>query len=363
MKKTLLTIVLAIALSMTVVAIFAGCDLFSGGNGDNGALVANYDHFYIEDNEVVGLTELGLQQTILVVPASITSINRNATATTPSPFRHLVVEHMFTVKFEANSNLEIIGTNAFFGVHHLESITIPSSVTTIRLRAFNSARGLRTVNFESNSKLETIGESAFFDTPLLQSITIPASVRSIGTSAFAESMANPSQLHTVNFEENSQLTNIGSSAFRSSALENIALPSSVTMIGSGAFAGTALTSISIPPLVTSIAATLFANSSLVSITIPSTVIHIGAGAFRGATSLTSINIPFSVTEIGWEAFCGTTSLTSITIPASVAAMGVRVFQGWTAEQTIHIQGRTETELPSGFHSWLYGSSANIVWNA
>ncbi|MCL2591823.1 MAG: leucine-rich repeat domain-containing protein [Defluviitaleaceae bacterium] len=248
MKKKLLTIILVLALSVTVILAFTACDLFSrGGNGTggNGGDVpkANYDHFYIEDNEVVGLTALGAQQTILVVPASVTAINRNAREQDPSPFRGMELLHPVTVKFEANSNLEVIGNNSFFAIHALESITIPASVTRIGMRAFNSARGLHTVIFEPNSRLESIAEGAFFDTPLLESITIPASVTSIGrfngSSVFGAPANNPGTgLRTINFEANSSLRFIGDAVFsRATNLQSITILRSVETIGRSAFSG------------------------------------------------------------------------------------------------------------------------------
>ena len=98
---------------------------------------------------------------------------------------------------------------AFAFNNNITSVTIPASVTSIGEGAFGLCSNLTTVTFEENSQLTSIGSSAFSGCSKLNSITIPASVTSIGSSAFL----GCSNLTTVTFEENSQLTSIGDDAF------------------------------------------------------------------------------------------------------------------------------------------------------
>ena len=169
-----------------------------------------------------------------------------------------------------------------------------------------------------------IGDSAFYYCRSLTSITIPSSVISIRKYAFYSC----SGLTSITIS--SGVTNIGRWAFSGcSNLTNITLPSSVTSIGDSAFAGCSnLTRITIPSSVTSIGDRAFIGcNSLTSITIPSSVTSIGDRAFSGCNSLTSITIPSSVTSIGRQAFYGCRSLASITIPSSVTSIGWRAFYG------------------------------------
>ena len=138
------------------------------------------------------------------------------------------------------NNVTIIGTNAF-SIFGIESVTIPSSVTSIEARAFENAGLLETVIFGENSQLTKIGSLAFFNTSVLSSISIPSSVTFIGDSAFENSLS----LRTVTFGEASQLTEIDAWAFfNASSLTSISIPAGVNTIGTGAFAGTGL----FPPL-------------------------------------------------------------------------------------------------------------------
>jgi hypothetical protein len=154
------------------------------------------------------------------------------------------------------NNVTSIGTNAFSTLG-IESVTIPSSVTSIAASAFENARNLETVNFGENSLLTEIGAQAFadaqrlrsisiplgvtrierltfFNTSVLSSISIPSSVTFIGDSAFENSLS----LRTVLFGEDSRLTEIDAWAFfNASSLTSISIPSGVNTIGVGAFAG------------------------------------------------------------------------------------------------------------------------------
>ncbi|MCQ2302586.1 MAG: leucine-rich repeat domain-containing protein [Bacteroidales bacterium] len=62
--------------------------------------------------------------------------------------------------------------------------TIGPSVTKIGLRAFTACSNLETLTFAPNSQLQIIGLDAFSDCTSLSSITIPASVTNIGNWAF-----------------------------------------------------------------------------------------------------------------------------------------------------------------------------------
>jgi len=196
--------------------------------------------------------------------------------------------------------VKTIGGEAFYSCPNLTNVTIPDSVTTIELRAFQGTS--------------------------LKSVTIPNSVTSIGSTAFGGC----------------------------TSLTSITIPNSVTSIGGGAFGGcTSLTSVTIPNSVTSFESSVFSNcTSLTSITIPNSVTSIGSAAFLGCSSLKNITIPGSVNSIGPEAFLGCSSLTSVTIPKSVINIGKNAFSNNSKLTAINVDSNNEE----------YASEKNILYN-
>ena len=91
---------------------------------------------------------------------------------------------------ELPDSLTKIGDSAFWGCRdRLKSITIPASVTEIGVSAFNECRVLTTVTFGGNSQLTILGAQAFNCCEALESITIPARVTTIGGATFWECTA------------------------------------------------------------------------------------------------------------------------------------------------------------------------------
>ena len=108
------------------------------------------------------------------IPASVTSIGGSAFSQAGTSATTM------TVTIAAGSNLATIGGDAFSFCSSLETITIPSSVTTIGMRAFVGS-GLTSVTLSDG--LKVIDGRAFMMCPMT-TITIPASVTSIGENAF-----------------------------------------------------------------------------------------------------------------------------------------------------------------------------------
>ena len=75
-----------------------------------------------------------------------------------------------------------IGSNAFYGLTGLTSITIQDGVTSIGSSAFYGCSGLTNITIPDS--VTSIGSYAFYGCSGLASITIPDSVTSIGSSAF-----------------------------------------------------------------------------------------------------------------------------------------------------------------------------------
>ena len=153
--------------------------------------------------------------------------------------------------------------------------------------------------YTSNDKL---GHYAFYSCWMLNSLTIPSSVTSIGDEAFYGCIG------LTSLTIPSGVTSIGDYTFEGcSGLTSLTLPSSVTSIGNDAFTGcSGLTSLTIPSGVTSIGGgTFWGCSGLTSLTIPSGVTSIGEWAFNGCGGLTSIYVyTKKLPELGYCVFNG-----------------------------------------------------------
>ena len=188
-----------------------------------------------------------------------------------------------------------IGERAFYTYpdmllfSRVESVSIPSTVTTIGAYAF-----------------ATVGKLTYQGVPE-GSVTIPQGVTSIGLGAFQGSMIE------VVFGGVSELTSIPSEAFSGAFLTSITIPKSVTTIDSMAFENSRLGSVIFEEdsQLTSIRQKAFAETRIRTITIPNRVEEIYNLAFY-KTSLTSVSIPSSVRVIAVSAFMQSGSLTSVT---------------------------------------------------
>ena len=100
----------------------------------------------------------------------------------------------------------------------IKSVTIPSSVTSIEMNAFNGCSSLESVTIPNS--VTSIGNAAFVSCIALTSVTIPESVTKINNSAFA----GCSSLTSVTFEGTP--TTLGSDVFASSAINSVTVPAS-----------------------------------------------------------------------------------------------------------------------------------------
>ena len=164
----------------------------------------------------------------------------------------------------------------------------------------------------------------------LQSVTLPSTITTIGDAAFCYL----SNITSVNLDYCSEsLTTIGSSAFDGLELINVDLSKCINLItiADGAFAGCYnLTAQDLSKCInlTTIGNAAFNDcSGLTSITLPSSLTNIQENAFMECSGLTSIDLSqcTSLTSIETWAFAYCSGLTSITIPASVTKIGYEAF--------------------------------------
>lgn len=311
--------------------------------------------------------------TSLIIPNSVTSIGDEA----------FLWNQLTNVTFEANSNIGIIGKDAFKYNWELLHIVLPTHasqsfviykddngnsyspgdtisdfstnyytiaphtltdedvvVTNGIIVSCNYNFSIKDIIIPSILDGQTVtGINTFdFREKGLNSIQLPARLQVIGDFAFAHDSLSqitiPNSVTTIGnaaFYGNkltslnlpNSLTSIGEMAFQQNRIESLSIPNSVKFIGGSAFAGNRLTNLTIPDSVTSISALSFAGNNLTSVTIPDAVTSIGGRAFMD-NKLTSVDIPNSITSIDYEAFYKN-NLTNLSIPNSVTNIGEMAF--------------------------------------
>jgi len=285
--------------------------------------------------------ERSTKLTSITIPSSVTSIRGNTFMGCSGLVEVIVDENNINYSSQNGVLFNKIKTKLIsYPRGKKGGYLIPSSVTSIEGAVFYGCNGLTSISIPSN--VTSIGDSAFQGCSGLTSITIPSNVTSIGGSVFF----GCSGLTSITIPSN--VTSIGDSAFRGCIkLINITIPNNVTSVGGYAFSDCAgLTSITIPNSMTSIGDYAFSDCALLTnITIPSSVTIIGEGVFEYCHGLISITIPNSVTSIEFKTFIGCNGLTSITIPSSVEGIGGYAFYGCT--------GLTSVSIPSNL-TWLDG---------
>jgi len=210
----------------------------------------------------------------------------------------------------------------FYNCVELQSITIPSNITSIGEYCFCSCVKLATVNIPPN--IGYLDNAIFLGCSSLTSIDIPSNIKTLGGDVF-----NSSGLISINIPDS--ITGVGNACFANCPnLINIEhISSAMTRFPAEyCFRGcTKLTSIHIPSNITDLGrnGTFEGCRSLQSVTIPNDITVIPGSFLGGCSSLTSINIPDKVVLIGQYSFAGCTSLASIVIPMNVYWMDSRCF--------------------------------------
>jgi uncharacterized repeat protein (TIGR02543 family) len=336
--------------------------------------------------------------------SGITAINLPPSVTTIGTYAFMNTFLLESLSFGIGSRLQTIGERAFQSTG-IASVTIPASVTSIGNYAFHAAGDLLRVTFLGNAPSE-VGEGPFDSISYQATAYVSDTATGFGDDESTwnglivdkvggtyECLTDGTQTGTFTVTQQVVTSHnscaglaeipygvheIGSEAFKDTALTAITIPESVMSIEDHAFQNSDLTSVTIPASTTSIGAGVFADAdglssigvadgsqsfqadngvlfdlglnSLVqypngktqtSYTIPAGVETIKASAFEGEGNLTSVVIPTGVLSIGDYAF-QSTGLTSVTIPASVETIGGGVFAQASALTTISVSVGSES---------------------
>lgn len=246
------------------------------------------------------------------------------------------------------SSLETIKANAFEYCTKLTSITIPASVKIFGEYILYQCTALKTATISSG--VTEIPYGLFYYCVSLTGVNIPTTVMSVGSYAFYHCEA----LTGLTLPDN--ITSIGSKAFYCcKALKSIKMPAKLTTLGDYCFNEcTALTSISITsPLKRLEPYTFYKCTALKSVTLPDDLVYIGDHSFYGCTALTSVGLPAKLSEIDNYAFYGCSVLTNISLPANLTEIGYYCFYRCINLRTIVIPDN----VPKIYQNTFYGCTS------
>ena len=268
----------------------------------------------------------------------------------------------------------LIADSAFRLCEGLTEITIPSSVSSINISAFDYCfnlsavnifdlkawceidfgssysnplgyahklylNGVKITNLDIPEGTRKIGDYAFFEADSIISVTIPDTIKSIGDYSFA----NNTNLKKTNISDLKAWCEIDFSSTTSSPVQysrnlflngveikgDLVIPEGTEKIGKSAFYYIDdITSVSMPDSVKIIEERAFNGcSGIESVKLSKNLTDICNYAFLRCSSLTEISFPETLCNIGDSAFYYCTSLNSITLPDKIVNICFNALDG------------------------------------
>lgn len=210
----------------------------------------------------------------------------------------------------------------------LQDISFTEEMDSISPRAFAYYRGIiNSIVITTGVEHLRIGEAAFYGVKQVPSMTIASSLKSIRGKLpsalnvyYSGGMVDYCNLKLYSNSLGSKLTINGQAI-----TTKLELPEGIKIIPSFHFGGLGFTAVSIPNSVTAIEDYAFSSCyNLEEVELPQQTIYIGKSAFKDCSKLKSLSLPSSLKYIGRYAFSGN-SITKVNIPASLEEIGDKAF--------------------------------------
>ena len=249
----------------------------------------------------------------------------------------------------------------------LNEITVKEGTIVVAENAFtNNGKNLTKINLPEGLKF--IGKSAFSSLYKLESINIPSTVTSIGYGAFSGTTIYETE---SNWENNGLYIDNWLVAIKNVKMTEFNVKDGVVGISDGkdtslfpskAYSVNILT---LPDTLKYIGVRSFARLKITEIILPKSIEIIKEGAFYNCSFLSKVNLGEcpNLTYIGSQAFSNC-SIGEITIPAGVEVMGELVFNLNSVDLLVHCM---VNEKPSNWNkNWDYtykeGVKITVEWN-
>ena len=249
----------------------------------------------------------------------------------------------------------------------LNEITVKEGTIVVAENAFtNNGKNLTKINLPEGLKF--IGKSAFSSLYKLESVNIPSTVTSIGYGAFSGTTIYDTE---SNWENNGLYIDNWLVAIKNVKMTEFNVKKGVVGISDGKdtslFPSKAysINILTLPDTLKYIGVRSFARLKITEITLPKSVETIEEGAFYNCSFLSKVNLGDcpNLTYIGSQAFSNC-SIEEITIPASVEVMGELVFNLNSVDLLVHCM---VSEKPLNWNkNWDYtykeGVKITVEWN-
>lgn len=260
-------------------------------------------------------------------------------------------------------NVVAIGEKAFSRNKKIESVLLPTELSTVKAQAFAHCKHLKEITLPEARGIG-ISTGVFQNCRRLKKIENAQMITAIGNQAFKDCYF----LEKTDFGPN--LRRIGEHAFQNCcSLKELTLCASVETVGKRAFMGCteleevtleegfsalskgmlrdciSLRRVDLPTSVAQIPTSTYQNcSAITSLTVPMNVKTIGSSAFRGCTRLEECEIELGCTRIGALCFAEDPVLKAVHVPHSVKYLGFGAFGLKKREEKIIIHVDNEYML-------------------
>lgn len=179
--------------------------------------ISQQENYSLTASDLEGITKIGayafyndIKLQSIEIPSSVTTLE-DACFFSVQSLKSIIIPNTVTT----------MGASVFYNARNTESVVLPSNITTIPSNTFNGCTNLK--NIVIPSTVISISTGAFRNCPSLKSITIPQGVTSIGNYALELGDTQEEDKATITFLSSTPCT-VTSNTFKTTTLKNILVP-------------------------------------------------------------------------------------------------------------------------------------------